>query len=60
METVTPPTLHRLTYAMERTGLSRSGLYRVINAGQLKVVKIGRSVRVSENELVRFIQSLEA
>jgi excisionase family DNA binding protein len=60
MVTVTPPTLHRLTYAMERTGLSRSGLYRVINAGQLKVVKIGRSVRVSENELVRFIESLEA
>ena len=60
METVTPPTLHRLTYAMERTGLSRSGLYRVINSGQLKVVKIGRSVRVSENELVRFIESLEA
>jgi len=60
METVTPPTLHRLTYAMERTGLSRSGLYRVINAGQLKVVKIGRSVRVSENELVRFIESLES
>lgn len=60
MNTITPPTLHRLTYAMERTGLSRSGLYRVINAGQLKVVKIGRSVRVSENELVRFIQSLEA
>ena len=60
MDTVTLPTLHRLTYAMERTGLSRSGLYRVINAGQLKVVKIGRSVRVSENELVRFIESLEA
>ena len=60
MDTATPPTLHRLTYAMERTGLSRSGLYRVINAGQLKVVKIGRSVRVSENELVRFIESLEA
>jgi excisionase family DNA binding protein len=60
MNTITPPTLHRLTYAMERTGLSRSGLYRVINAGQLKVVKIGRSVRVSENELVRFIESLEA
>jgi len=45
---------------MARTGLSKSGLYRLINAGQLKVVKIGRSVRVSENELVRFIQSLEA
>jgi len=60
METVTPPTLHRLTYAMERTGLSRSGIYRVINSGQLKVIKIGRSVRISESELTRFIKSLEA
>ena len=60
METVTPPTLHRLAYAMERTGLSRSGIYRVINSGQLKVIKIGRSVRISEAELTRFIKSLEA
>jgi hypothetical protein len=35
-------------------------LYRVINLGQLKVIKIGRSVRISESELTRFIQSLEA
>lgn len=60
METVTPPTLHRMPYVMQRTGLSRSGVYRVINAGQLKVIKIGRAVRVSESELVRFIQSLES
>ena len=60
MDTVTPPTLHRLNYAMERTGLSRSGIYRVINSGQLKVIKIGRSVRISESELTRFIESLEA
>ena len=61
METTTSlPTLHRLTVVMARTGLSKSVLYRLINAGQLKVVKIGRSVRVSENELVRFIESLEA
>ena len=45
---------------MERTGLSRSGIYRVINAGQLKVIKIGRAVRISESELVRFIKSLES
>jgi excisionase family DNA binding protein len=53
------PTLHRLTVIMARTGLSKSGVYRVINAGQLKVIKIGRSVRVSESELARFIESLE-
>jgi excisionase family DNA binding protein len=58
--TTTLPTLHRLPVVMARTGLSKSGLYRVINAGQLKVVKIGRSVRVSESELGRFIESLEA
>lgn len=60
MKTVTPPTLHRLSEIMSRTGLSRSALYRVINTGQLKVIKIGRSVRVSESELTRFIGSLEA
>jgi excisionase family DNA binding protein len=61
METTTTlPTLHRLAVVMARTGLSKSGLYRVINSGQLKVIKIGRSVRVSESELGRFIESLEA
>jgi hypothetical protein len=34
-------------------------LYRVINTGQIKVIKIGRSVRVSETELARFIVSLD-
>ena len=58
--TATLPTLHRLPVVMARTGLSKSGLYRVINAGQLKVIKIGRSVRVSESELGRFIESLES
>jgi excisionase family DNA binding protein len=60
MDTTTSlPTLHRLPVVMARTGLSKSGLYRVINAGHLKVIKIGRSVRVSESELGRFIESLE-
>jgi excisionase family DNA binding protein len=59
METSTAlPTLHRLPVVMTRTGLSRSALYKVINSGQLRVVKIGRAVRVSEDELSRFITSL--
>lgn len=58
METSLLPTLHKLVEVGSRTGLSRSALYREINAGRLKVVKIGRSVRVSEAELVRFIESL--
>ena len=60
METSTLPTLHRLPVVMSRTGLSKSGVYRVINAGQLKVIRIGRAVRVSESELSRFIASLES
>ena len=55
METTTTlPTLHRLPVVMARTGLSKSGLYRVINSGQLKVIKIGRSVRVSESDARAF------
>jgi len=60
METSLLPTLHKLVEVGSRTGLSRSALYREINAGRLKVVKIGRSVRVTESELSRFIESLEA
>jgi excisionase family DNA binding protein len=59
METSTLPTLLRIFEVMERTGLSKASVYRVINAGQLKTVKIGRSVRVTESELTRFIEALE-
>ena len=58
-DTVTPPSLHKLAVVMARTGLSRSAVYRVINEGKLKTVKIGRSVRISEQELNRFIDDLE-
>ncbi len=58
-DTVTVASLHKLAVVMARTELSRSAVYRVINEGKLKTVKIGRSVRVSEQELSRFINSLE-
>lgn len=58
MDTATLPTLLKLPEVMERTGLSKASVYRVINSGQLKTVKIGRSVRISETELSRFINSL--
>lgn len=59
MENVTLPRLLKLAEIGSQTGLSRSAVYREINAGRLKVVKIGRSVRVTETELSRFIKSLE-
>ena len=58
METATLPTLLKITTFMERTGLSKASAYRLINSGQLKTVKIGRSVRITETELSRFINSL--
>lgn len=59
METSTLPALLKIAEIMDRTGLSKASVYRVINAGQLKTVKIGRSVRVTESELSRFIEALE-
>jgi len=58
MEITTLPTLLKLPEVMERTGLSKASVYRVINAGHLNTVKIGRSVRITESELSRFINSL--
>jgi predicted DNA-binding transcriptional regulator AlpA len=64
METALPPTLHKLASVSARTGLSRSAIYREIfhpeknPAGRLKVVRIGRSVRVREQDLTSFINSL--
>ena len=64
METSLPPTLHKLASVSARTGLSRSALYREIfhseknPTGRLKVVRIGRSVRVREQDLTDFINAL--
>lgn len=58
VETSLPPTLHKLSAVSARTGLSRSAIYRQINAGKLQTIKIGRSVRISESELNRYIDSL--
>jgi len=59
MDTPQNPSLHRLSAITLRTGLSRSALYREINAKKLHVVKIGRSVRISEAELARYIHAVE-
>jgi predicted DNA-binding transcriptional regulator AlpA len=63
METQTLPTLLKLAGVSERTGLSRSALYREIKSetnpeGRLKVVRIGRAVRVREQDLADFINAL--
>lgn len=58
LDTAGPRTLHKLSAVSARTSLSRSALYREINAGRLHTIKVGRSVRISESELNRYIDSL--
>jgi len=53
------PKLLPLNEVSERTALSRSTIYREIDAGRLVAVKIGKSVRVTESELRRYIESLQ-
>lgn len=71
MEIALPASMWRLPEVCQRTGLSRSALYREIKnpkslagvvrdnpAGRLKVVHIGRSVRVREQDLIEFLDAL--
>ncbi len=63
METQALPALLKLTEISSRTGLSRSTLYREIQSetnpeGRLKIVRIGRAVRVREQDLANFINAL--
>lgn len=71
MESTLPATMWKLTEVLRRTGLSRSALYREIKnpkgisgevrdnpLGRLKVIHVGRSVRVRESDLVDFLDAL--
>lgn len=71
MEIATLPRLLTLSAVCERTGLSRSALYREFSnprsrdgvvrenpKGRLKVTHIGRSIRVKEADLCAFIEAL--
>lgn len=58
MEKKTGLRLLRLPEAAERLAVGRSTLYEMIGRGELPTVKIGRAVRVSEEELNAFIAEL--
>jgi len=63
MDTQAQPALLKFTEISARTGLSRSTIYREIQSennpqGRLKVVRIGRAVRVREQDLADFINAL--
>jgi excisionase family DNA binding protein len=56
---INTPNLLSLTEVSERTALSRSTLYREIDAGRLVALKIGKSVRITDRELRRYIEALQ-
>jgi excisionase family DNA binding protein len=58
MDTITTPQLHKLATVSARTGLGRTTLYQLITDGHLKVVRVGRAVRVKEADLADFINSM--
>ena len=71
MEIAALPRLLTLSAVCERTGLSRSALYREFSnprsrdgvvrenpKGRLRVTHIGRSIRVKEADLCAFIEAL--
>jgi hypothetical protein len=71
MDIATLPRLLTLSAVCERTGLSRSALYREFSnprsrdgvvrenpKGRLRVTHIGRSIRVKEADLCAFIEAL--
>ena len=59
MESQVLPQLHALGVVSARTSLSRSALYREIKSGRLRALKVGKSLRVSEDDLQAFIASLQ-
>ena len=59
MESQVLPQLHALGVVSARTSLSRSALYREIKAGHLRALTVGKSLRVSEDDLQAFISSLQ-
>ena len=52
--------LYRVPELCEILRLSKSSIYREIEAGNLRAIRIGKSVRVSAAELDRYLETLEA
>ncbi len=42
----------------DRLSISRNHAYRIANGGSLQTVKIGRSLRINEESLRRWLESL--
>jgi excisionase family DNA binding protein len=55
-----PKLLYRVEEAADQIGLSRSKVYSLIADGDIETVRIGTSVRIPHDALLRFVDSLHA
>jgi len=54
------PLLLRVSEVGARLGMSRSTIYREIGNGNLRAFKIGKSVRISADEVIRYVERLNS
>lgn len=54
-----PPLLHTVPQAARRLNVSRTALYRLMSAGELRSVKVGGSRRIPEAALRDFVAALD-
>jgi len=59
MDKETMPQLLRVTEVCARLAMSRSVIYREIEAGNLIAIRRGSSLRISSQELSRYVENLQ-
>ena len=53
------PVLLTMPQAAASLGLSRSKLYELVASGDIRVIRIGRAVRISRKQIDTFVRGLE-
>jgi excisionase family DNA binding protein len=59
-QTTSDRLLLKVPEAAERLALGRATVYRLIEAGEIKVLHIGRAVRIPASELTRWLEKQTA
>lgn len=55
-----PVLLHRIEDAARILGIGRSNLYKLMDSGEVESIKIGKSRRITQAALERYVARLEA
>ena len=51
-----PPTM-RVEELMPILGIGRNTAYELVHSGQIKGIRIGRSIRIPKSEVIRFLNN---